>query len=178
MTTWVYIAASLDGYIAAEDGSIDWLTGLDNPSNDDYGYAEFMKGIDGLVMGRGTFETVLTFPAWPYTKKVFVLSNGMATLPAHLAGKAELLSKPPREVLTYLAGHGHQSLYIDGGETIRRFLKEDLIDEIIVTTVPVLLGRGRPLFGETGALLRLTHVSTITYPNGLVKNHFRRDRTE
>ena len=84
MANYVYIATSLDGFIATVDGGIDWLNDVPNPDKSDYGYAEFMNGIAALVMGRRTFEKVLTFDAWPYDKPVFVLSNSLTELPENM----------------------------------------------------------------------------------------------
>ena len=83
MAVYVYVATSLDGFIAASDGSVDWLTEIPNPDGSDFGFGAFMRGVDALVMGRNTFETVLGFGSWPYDKPVFVLSE---TLTEVLAG--------------------------------------------------------------------------------------------
>ncbi|NKB70941.1 MAG: dihydrofolate reductase [Candidatus Latescibacteria bacterium] len=173
---YVYIAASIDGYIATKDGGIDWLHEQPNPSNSDYGYAEFMKNIDALVMGRNSFEKVLTFGQWPYEKKVFVLSSVLTEVPDELIGKVELLSGPLNDILSAVRSRGFDNLYIDGGVVIQRFLAEDLIDELIVTRIPILLGSGIPLFGSLDTPLRFVHKHTEIYDNALVKSHFVRSK--
>ena len=176
MKTTVYIATSLDGFIARKDGNIDWMLNIENPSNDDYGYADFISTIDAIVMGRGTFEKVLTFSSWPYDKRVFVLSTTLKDAPKQLKGKVNLLSMTPREVLSFLTKEGYSSIYVDGGKTIQNFLMDDLIDELIVTKIPVLIGSGIPLFNFLPHALRFKHIETKAHPNGLVKSHYTRNR--
>ena len=176
MKTIVYIATSLDGFIARKDGNIDWMINIENPTNDDYGYAEFINTIDAIVMGRGTFEKVLTFSSWPYAKRVFVLSTTRKSVPNSLKGKVSLLSMTPREVLSFLTKEGYSSIYVDGGRTIQSFLRDDLIDELIVTKIPMLIGSGIPLFSDLAHDLSFNHIETRTYPNGLVKSHYTRNR--
>jgi dihydrofolate reductase len=171
---YVYIAASIDGYIATKDGGVDWLQESPNPDNDDYGYAEFMKSIDALVMGRNTFEKVLTFGEWSYDKKVFVLSSSLTEVPDELNGKVELLSGSLNEVLLNINSKGFKNLYIDGGKVIQSFLSEDLITDLIITRIPILLGSGIPLFGKLIEPLRFIHKSTTIYGNALVKSHYTR----
>lgn len=174
LKTTVYIATSLDGYIARKDGSIDWLFAVEDPADDDYGYGDFIKTVDAIVMGRGTFETALTFPTWPYEKKVFVLSTTLKRVPDNLTGKAEVLSASPKALLDELSRKGYSHLYIDGGKTIQRFLNDDLIDDMIVTKIPVLLGDGIPLFGRLRRDIHFNHIETKVYSNGLVKSHYTR----
>lgn len=176
MRTTVYIATSLDGFIARKDGNIDWLTNIENPTNEDYGYAEFMSRIDALLMGRGTFEKVLSFHSWPYEKTVFVLSTTLKKVPRKLKGKVKLLKLSPKDALNYLSKEGYSSVYVDGGKTIQSFLREDLIDELILTKIPVLLGSGIPLFAHLDHDLDFQHIETNSYPNGLVKSHYKRNR--
>jgi dihydrofolate reductase len=172
MTT-VYIATSLDGFIARPDGAIDWLGEPDG--YEDYGWAAFISAIDAIVMGRTTFEQVLGFDGWPYEgTPLTVLSTTMTHVPEQLRGKAEVSSLHPRELLAHLAARGCQRVYVDGGKTIQSFLREDLIDELVITTLPVLIGQGIPLFGRLGADMTWNHVSTKTFEKGLVKNHYRR----
>lgn len=178
MKTTVYIATSLDGFIARKDGNLDWLTNIENPTNDDYGYRDFISTIDAIVMGRGTFETVLSFPAWPYEKTVFVLSTTLKNVPDPLKEKVQLLSMTPKDVLSWLAREGYSSIYVDGGRTIQEFLREDLIDELIITKIPVLIGSGIPLFDHLQHDLTFQHIETRAYPNGLVKSHYKRNRPE
>ncbi len=139
----------MDGYIADKDGNLDWLDSVPNPKQSDMGYTIFMDGIDALVMGRTTFDTVCNFDVdWPYTKPVFVLSNALAKIPEDYKNKAYLVKGKLTDVVKSLNDKGYNNLYIDGGSTIQGFLKEDLIDEIISTTIPVLLGGGSSLFAD------------------------------
>ncbi len=176
MTNYVYIATSLDGYIATKDGEIDWLMKIPKPDNDDYGYAEFMKNIDAIVMGRNTFEKVLTFGDWIYEKTVLVLSNTLSSVPPELSRKVEIVQGDLKTLIGNLAKRGINNLYIDGGKVIQGFLKEDLIDEMIITRIPVLLGDGIPLFGELDEQMKFNHLKTETFENGLVKSWYRRER--
>ena len=145
----VFIATSLDGFIARENGDLDWLTGGESASTEqDYGYQEFMDSVDTIVIGRNTFEPVLTFDTWPYSgKKVVVLSSGPSAVPPHLMDSVEWLSLPPQQLAERLAAQGAAHLYVDGGKTIQGFLTAGLINELIVTRIPVLIGTGIPLFG-------------------------------
>jgi len=176
MANFVYIATSLDGFIATSDGGLDWLDESPNPEENGYGYAKFMSGIDALVMGRKTFEKVLTFGSWPYDKPVYVLSNGKVMIPKTLETKVEVVSGTPKKVIAHLKKRGHQNLYIDGGVTIQGFLKEDLIDEMIITRIPVLLGNGIPLFGRLIQRLNFKHEKTELINESLVTSHYKRIR--
>lgn len=176
MTNYVYIATSLDGFIATSDGGIEWLDEIPNPEQNDFGYADFMRGIDALVMGRKTFEKILTFGVWPYDKPVFVLTRRKMEVPQELEGSAEVINGTLRDVVAQLKEFGHHNLYIDGGITIQSFLEEDLIDEMIITRVPVLLGNGIPLFGKLSERLHFKHTRTEIFNEILVKSHYIRIR--
>jgi dihydrofolate reductase len=171
---YVYIATSIDGYIATSDGDIEWLHELPNPNNSDYGYSDFIKNIDAVLMGRNSFEKVLTFDAWPYEKKVFVLSSTLTKVPPELIGKVEFISGEPTDILSVANSQSFTNLYIDGGLVVQSFLAEDLIDELIVTRIPILLGGGIPLFGSLVKSLKFTHNNTEVYDNTLVKSHYTR----
>lgn len=175
MKTSIYIGTSLDGFIAKTDGNIDWLTRYAN-KDAIHAYEKFITGIDAIVIGKGTFEKILTFPSWPYDKKTFVLSSSLKQLPETLKYKATLLSMKPRELLKYLSGMGFSSIYIDGGKVIQSFLKEDLVDEMIISNVPFLIGNGIPLFGFLNVELNFKHVRTEVQSNGLVRNYYTRQR--
>lgn len=145
----VFIATSIDGYIADKSGGIDWLHAIPNPEGNDMGYIAFTEKIDALVMGRKTFETVCSFDMdWPYEKSVFVLSNSLTAIPEKYSDKVFLVKGSLNDVLNHIHSKGFENLYIDGGSTIQSFLKEDLIDSMIITQIPVLLGGGTPLFGD------------------------------
>ncbi|MBT5902420.1 MAG: dihydrofolate reductase [Opitutaceae bacterium] len=178
MNCIVYIATSLDGFIATEDGGLDWLNSVPNPDNNDYGWADFNNQIDAILMGRKTFDFVLSFGGWLYEKPVHVLSTALEVIPDHLTDKATLHHGPISEVLADLEAQGIQQLYVDGGTLISSFLREDLIDEMIITRVPVLLGTGIPLFTNTGAEKSFTHLKTEVLKNALVKSHYTRVKPE
>lgn len=171
----VFIAVSLDGFIARPTGEIDWLT---NPANtdagEDYGYKAFIDSVDVLVTGRKTYEQVLGFKEWPYVgKKVVVLSSGSPEIPASLSASVEIMRGSPEAVLAQLAHHGARHLYIDGGKTIQGFLNAGLIQEMIITRIPILIGEGLPLFGKLERDMRFQHVETKSYPSGLVQSKYR-----
>ena len=175
----VFIATSLDGFIARADGGLDWLTGVQSASPEqDYGYREFMDAVDTIVVGRNTFELVLTFDTWPYSgKNVVVLSSKPRAVPPHLVDSVEWLSLPPQDLVGRLAARGATHLYVDGGKTIQGFLRAGLIDELIITRVPILIGTGVPLFGPLNHDVRLTHIATRQFENGFVQSNYRVEET-
>lgn len=167
----VFIATSLDGYIADSKGNIDWLHSFPNSKeSSDMGYGEFMNSVDALIMGRTTFETVAGFDIpWPYEKPVYVLSSQLKEVPNELKGKVELVTGTLQEILHQIYTDGYHHLYIDGGKTIQSFLREALIDEITITVLPILLGRGIPLFGELDEPQRYACVHSRVFDNGVVQ---------
>lgn len=172
MANIVYIATSIDGFIATEDGCIDWLTEIPNPNGNDYGWSEFIEGIDAIVMGRKSFEKVLTFTDWPYTTKVFVLSNTINEVHVDLKKRVEILCGTPLEITQNLVSKGFQNIYIDGGQTIQKFMDADLIDELVITTIPIVLGSGIPLFSKSDKTHKFIHKNTIVYDEQLVKSSY------
>lgn len=174
MKSTVFIATSLDGFIAREDGAIDWLpTGDATGDDEDYGYRAFIETVDALVMGRHTYELVRSFAEWPYGKmRVVVLSRRGVEIPADLADRVETMSGSPAEVVVRLAERGMKHLYVDGGLTIQRFLADGLITRMIITRVPIVIGRGIPLFGPTSHDIRLRHIRTTAFPSGLVQGEY------
>ncbi|MGR5556100.1 dihydrofolate reductase family protein [Vibrio fortis] len=177
MSNIVFIATSLDGYIADKEGGIDWLHSVPNPDNNDLGYNALMERVDALVMGRNTMDIVLSFGIdWPYTKPVYVLSNTLTKVPAELEGKVFLVQGELSSIISDLNEKGLKDLYIDGGVTIQNFLKEDLIDEMIITTIPVLLGGGAPLFGELKSPLNFELKQSETHLGQIVQSQFIRKR--
>jgi dihydrofolate reductase len=170
MTLSVFIGTSLDGFIARPNGDLDFLP---EGGGEPHGYDEFFAIVDALVIGRKTFETVLTFKAWPYgDKRVVVLSSRPLDLSAAAGGVVEQMSGTPDEIVAKLAASGAHHLYIDGGITIQRFLRAGLIGRLIITRVPVLIGEGIPLFGALPRDIRLRHVATRHYPSGLVQSEY------
>jgi dihydrofolate reductase len=170
MTASVFIGTSLDGFIARPDGALDWLPTDGEP----HGYDEFFASVDALVIGRKTYETVLGFEAWPYgTKPVVVLSRTLSKVMVPEGAACELMSGTPAEIVSRLSARGLERLYVDGGVTIQAFLEVGLIQQVIITRVPVLLGRGIPLFGPLSRDIRLQHVATRSFPSGLVQSEYR-----
>ncbi len=173
MTNKVFIATSLDGYIADENNKIDWLNEIPNPNNIDCGFANFIENIDALVMGRNTFESVLGFDCeWPYTKPVFVLSNKLKTIPSELKEQVHLMSGTPLDITTLLNQQGYINLYIDGGYTIQKYLEYNLIHEMIITVLPILLGGGTRLFASPHSTIRFNHINTQVYLDSIVQSHY------
>jgi dihydrofolate reductase len=169
----VFIATTLDGFIARKNGDMDWLPAVED-GGEDYGYGEFISSIDYLVMGRHTYEKALTFGDWPYPgRKVIVLSSGNPRLPLELADKVVILNQSPRDLLETLTGYGARHVYLDGGKTIQLFLKEDLVDEMTITTIPVLIGEGVPLFGPLKHDLKLQLMESKSFKNGFVQRKYR-----
>jgi dihydrofolate reductase len=172
METAVFIATSLDGFIARPDGEIDWLVSEDErEGEEDYGYAAFMAGVDCIIMGRATFEQVLSFDEWAYgDTRMIVLSNTLWQVPDGAPKTVEMYSGGLAELLERLEAEGHERAYVDGGVTIRGFLREGLLTDLTITTLPVLIGEGRPLFGPLGEDVALRHVRTQAYANGFVQS--------
>jgi dihydrofolate reductase len=170
MTVSVFVGTSVDGFIARPNGDLDFLPA---DGGEPHGYNEFFASVDALVIGRKTFETVLAFPAWPYgEKRVVVLSSHPVDLSAAVGGVVEQMAGSPAEIVSRLAARGVHHLYVDGGITIQRFLRAGLVQRLIITRVPVLIGDGVPLFGTLPRDVRLHHVATRHYPSGLVQSEY------
>jgi dihydrofolate reductase len=174
MTASVFVGTSLDGFIARLDGSFDFLPA---DGGEAHGYDEFIAGIDAIVMGRNTFETVLTLGAWPYAnKRVVVLSSrplsNLSNPAAAGSGLVEQMAGPPAQIVSQLEASGARHLYIDGGITIQQFLRARLIQRLTITRVPVLIGEGIPLFGTLPHDVQLRHIMTRHYPSGLVSSEY------
>jgi dihydrofolate reductase len=175
MKVSAYFAASLDGYIARRNGSIDWLNeaSASIPKGEDCGYKAFMDSVDVLVMGRKTFEQVLTFGDWSYGEKpVVILSSKPISIPSSLPSSVSNSSEAPRSLCARLANEGNGHLYVDGGATIQGFLAEDLVDEIVVTVVPIVLGSGISPFGELEQDLKLVQLGVKVYDFGFVQTTY------
>jgi dihydrofolate reductase len=173
VTGHVFIATSLDGFIAREDGDIGWLLERDQ-AGEDHGYDAFIADIDVILMGRGTYEAVRGMGDWFYTRPVLVLSAQLAQqpVPTDLSGKVTFSDKSPEYAMAMLHSEGARRVYVDGGRIIQSFLAHDLISDMVITRVPVLLGAGRPLFGALQRDVTLVHKSTMSFPSGLVQSHY------
>ncbi len=166
----VFIACSIDGFIATADGGLQWLDAYENPNGSDCGYAEFMKRIDAIAMGRHTYEAVLGFGSWPYR-------HPRVRPEHHRPGCRACTDRRDgaRAAVEAAEADGHERLYVDGGKTIQGFLEADLIDKMIITTIPIVLGGGIPLFAS-GSSARQFRVNSVCRPGPFVQSHFTRDR--
>jgi dihydrofolate reductase len=170
MKASVFVGTSVDGFIARHNGNFDFLP---EGGGEPHGYAEFIATVDVLVIGRNTFEKVLTFDTWPYEDmRVVVLSNRALNTSAVRGARIERMSGPPSEIVSRLAVSGAQHAYIDGGITVQQFLRAGLIQRLVITRVPVLVGQGIPLFGSLAQDVMLRHISTQAYASGLVKSEY------
>jgi dihydrofolate reductase len=170
MKASVFVGTSVDGFIARRNGDFDFLP---EGGGEPHGYDEFMASIDVLVIGRNTFEKVLTLGTWPYAdKRVVVLSSRMIDSHAVQGALIEHMTGSPAEITSRLSADGAKHAYIDGGITVQGFLRARLIQRLVITRVPVLIGDGIPLFGSLPHDIQLRHVQTRSYPSGLVKSEY------
>ncbi len=170
MLASVFIGTSVDGFIARPDGALDFLPA---DGGEPHGYHEFFASVDALVIGRKTFETVAAFSEWPYADKPVVVLSSRKLDISKVPSSVEQMQGPPREIVVKLEARGIRHIYVDGGVTIQQFLREGLIQRLIITRVPVLIGKGVPLFGPLPKDIRLEHVGTRHYLSGLVKTEYR-----
>jgi dihydrofolate reductase len=168
----VFVGVSVDGFLARRNGDFDFL--IPPGGVEEHGYTAFMATVDALVIGRNTYDKVLTLDEWPYgVKPVIVLSTRPIRPPTSPAAVVERVEGTPAEICARLAERGFRHLYVDGGITIQRFLEAGLIQTMTITRVPVLVGEGIPLFGALPRDIRLEHVETRTYATGLVTSEYR-----
>jgi dihydrofolate reductase len=161
----VFIATSLDGFIALPDGSVKWLDAV-RLDGEDYGFDAFFASVDTLLMGRLTWESALGFEAWPYAgKRVVVLSHR----PAEARHGESFRAGEPAELLAALHAEGARRVYVDGGQVISRFLRDGLVDELTISIVPTLLGHGIRLFQGELPRRPLRLAGSHAYPSGLVQ---------
>lgn len=170
----VFMAISLDGFIARPDGDIIWLHEVEQiAGGDDAGYGELFNAVDALVLGRGSFEKVLEFDTWPYgDKPVIVLSQSLTEVPAALRDRVTIDSSAPHDFIEKLAQQGITHIYLDGGRVVQSFLRTGLVDDMTLTTIPILLGAGIPLFGPLENDVKLRHVATRSWDNGFVQSKY------
>lgn len=175
MSNIVYTAMSLDGKIATVDNGVEWLDPFMDDKKVERAFKKIMDSIDCLLMGKNTFEKVLSFGVeWPYSKKVFVASNSLTSVPEGLYDKVEIVKGSPIELQKYLNSNGYMNIYIDGGIMIQSFLDEDLIDELTITVVPIILGGGISLFKDGKNLISLKTLSVDKFDNGLVELRYKK----
>ncbi len=173
----IYCATSIDGYITDSEGNHDWLFSVPNPENIDMGWNALVERYDVVVMGRKTFDTVLGFSGeWPYKKPICVLSNSMKEVPEHVRDKAFVLQGDVRSVENELHARGYNNLYVDGGNVTQQFLQHDLLDEMIITMIPLVLGGGTPLFAAEHARQQWRLQSSTVFLDTIVQNHWVRVR--
>lgn len=173
----VYIATSLDGYIAEPDGGIGFLESFPDPVDEDMGFHGFMAEVDALLMGRKTYETVIGFGVeWPYTIPVFVWSSTLKSPKPGLEDKVRMVEGDVHSVLSQIHSLGHASLYVDGGRAIQSLLREDLIDEMTLSTIPILIGSGIPLFAAQEGRPKFFCTDCRRFSNGIVQSRFERMR--
>lgn len=167
----VFIGTSVDGYIARPDGDIAWMHEVEPlEGGDDAGYGEMLASVDALVMGRGSFEKVLEFEDWSYgEKEVIVLSKTLKSVPEGLRATVKIDTSSPQALMERLSKEGYERIYLDGGKVIQSFLREGLVDDLTLTTLPVLLGEGLPLFGALDKDVKLRLVGSRSWANGFVQ---------
>jgi dihydrofolate reductase len=169
MKASVFVGVSLDGFIARPDGSFDFLP---TDGGEPHGYEEFFSSVDAMVIGRKTYETALGFGGWPYGEKpVFVLSTHPLA-PAPTGAIVERMSGAPHEIVDALTARGIRHIYVDGGLTIQSFVRAGLVDRLVITRVPVLVGTGISLFGPVDHDIALEHVATRQFASGLVQSEY------
>lgn len=166
----VFIATSLDGYIARENGDIDFLEKFPL-KGEDFGFKEFTKDIDCMIIGRNTYEKALTFPEFPYKIKTFVLSTKLKSSPHK---NVEIINLTPQDLFDKLLSEGFTNAYLDGGKLIQSFLRDDLVDEITITRLPILIGSGIPLFNSSSEVI-LELVENRSYANGFIQSVYKTD---
>ena len=182
-TAAVFLGMSVDGFIARLDGDLSWLTGESSPPADgepapapddgaggDFGFGDFVRGVDAVLMGRSTYAFIAPFADWPYEgRPVHVLST---TLAEH-ADTRITVHRSIEEAVEALSGAGYRRVYVDGGRTVHEFLAAGLVGELTLSRVPVLIGTGLTPFGPLPHDLRLEHVATRDYPGGMVQSTYR-----
>lgn len=171
---YVFMASSLDGFVARQDNSLDWLMKYGVDEND-HSFEEFTKNIDVLVMGSGTFKTVLGFEQWPYKMPVYVLSSRLTQddIPQSLQKQVTIKALNPKELMKFLYEKGLKKAYIDGGKLVQSFINDGLIKEITLTQIPILIGKGKRLFGELDKDIDLELINSKPMKFGFIQNHYK-----
>lgn len=171
MKVTLYIAASVDGFIATPDGGVAWLDPF-NGTGEDYGYAEFLKTVDTLVMGSKTYEQSLTFGAWAYPRKRSVVMTTRALKKPEEA-EVEFYSGKVTSLVQRLKDEGADHVWLVGGAAlVQEFLQEDLVDELMLFEVPIILGEGISLFGDLKKKITMKLLKTRSYKSGITLLHY------
>lgn len=161
----IYIATSIDGYIARKDGELDWLQ-YGHEGDEDYGFKKFIQSIDALILGRKTYQVVSGFDEWPYKgKRVIVLSHTLK----EVRKEAELFSGQLTDLLSKLHSENIRHVWVDGGVTASKFLEAGLVDELTISIIAMILGSGIPLFSVMNREHKCRLISTQSFPSGLVQ---------
>lgn len=179
ITFSVFIATSLDGYIARLNGKLDWLnSAVPANSKEDYGYHQYMAKIDCIVIGRRSFEKVVSFPQWPYQgKRVIVLSKTLTQVPDDFEDKVTLFNSSIEQLVVELQNIKVRHVYVDGGLTIQSFIRAGLLNELTITHVPVLIGKGLPLFADVAKDVKLKLLHSRHFNSGFVQSHYLVERS-
>jgi dihydrofolate reductase len=165
----VFLALSLDGYIAREDGSLDWLSVVQTDPPEDTGYEAFMASVDVLLVGRHTYETAVTIAPWPYQgKRVVVLTSR----PAEARHGETFVQGSLPAVVQQLGADGVHRIYLDGGATIRQGLQAGIVTDITLSWAPLLLGSGIPLFAPGLPETQWRLASSRAFPSGLLQTTY------
>lgn len=168
----LYIASSLDGYIAKPNDDLSFLS-IVQQEGEDYGYANFVKSVDTVILGRKTYDWVMTqVPEFPHADKNSYIITRTAK-PS--IGKATFYTGKLKDLITKLKSEHGKNIFIDGGaEIVNELLKENLIDEFIISLIPILVGNGTKLFKDDRPELKLELVSTKQFDKGLTQLHYKR----
>ncbi|MCK6264449.1 dihydrofolate reductase family protein [Vibrio sp. ZSDE26] len=179
----VFIATSFDGFIATKDGGVDWLHSCGNQvaemgDHADMGFFNYMASIDCMIMGRKCMEKIasmnLTDEQWPYgDTRIIVLSNTLSEAPDNMKSRVEMYQGDIKALVNKLESEGFSHAYIDGGTTIQAFLQLELINELIITRAPLILGQGIPLFGPTSRPIKLEQASAKAFPNDFIQVRYK-----
>ncbi|WP_024769352.1 dihydrofolate reductase family protein [Aquimarina macrocephali] len=171
---YVFMASSLDGFVARQDNSLDWLMkyGIDENDNS---FEKFTKNMDVLVMGSGTYKTVLGFGQWPYKMPVYVMSRTLTqeNVPESLQASVTINSLDPKKLMQFLYEEGLRKVYVDGGKLVQSFISNGLVSEITLTQIPILIGKGKRLFGEIESDIDLELMSCKPMKFGFIQNHYK-----
>ncbi|MBF0379570.1 MAG: dihydrofolate reductase [Magnetococcales bacterium] len=174
LTGHIYMATSLDGFVARNNHSLDWLM-KQKIEGEDHGFDDFMDSVNGIIMGSGSFKNVLTLGPWPYKKPVIVMSRSLVDedIPTELKGKVRLTQLSQQELMLSLEKEGWKRAYVDGGKLVQSFIRSGLIQDMTITSIPILIGDGLRLFGPVDNDIDLELTKSESFSSGLVQNHYK-----